>query len=304
MKRILLFTIASFIYLQGFSQGCSDAGFCSLGALKEVGQENAQYKNHIDFGLNYGLGEANTSTINPYVQYGRNLGNSFSILGKLTGTYASGFLGSKFNVGDFYAVGNYNLKSSRNNWNFIGGLKVPLTTANDKNSNGKPLPLDYQSSIGTFDLILGSNYIYKNSLEVDAALQAPLAQHNKSTFFTDEYTDERINKFTSTNNFRRRADVLLRIGYYIKLATGVTVKPNLLGIYHLGKDTFEDRTGNDVIISGSEGFTLNGGFVLSKTFRKSSRLELIAATPFAVRKVRPDGLTREFAVNIQYSIPF
>ena len=135
-------------------------------------------------------------------------------------------------------------------------------------------------------------------------VQVPVIQVNKNTFFPDEYTDMRVNNFAPTNKFRRKSDALLRVGYYIPLGSSVMIKPNLLAIYHFGEDRYENRFGAVTSIKNSGGLTLNGGFILTKQFKNANHLELIAATPFIVRTVRPDGLTREAAFSLQYSISF
>ncbi|MBB3054319.1 hypothetical protein [Mucilaginibacter gotjawali] len=309
MKALLILTIIIAMSLGGYAQGCSDAGFCSLGVLKNHIEDSVtvnQKRHAIDFGVNYGLGEQNTSTINTYLQYQVNFNSRFSFQSKITATYATGFLGSTFDVGDVYGTINYAPKiNSANSLNFIGGVKIPLSSGNDKNAAGKPLPLDYQASIGTYDAIGGVNYIVNRKWEFDAAVQVPVIQENKSTYFPEEYTDPRALRFAPTNDFRRKSDLLGRIGYYFYLPqSAITLKPSLSGIYHVGTDTYENRFGDRVFIEGSQGFTLNGSIVATKTFKNANRFEIVAGTPFIVRKVRPDGLTRSGVINFQYTIAF
>ncbi|AYL98842.1 hypothetical protein [Mucilaginibacter celer] len=310
MKYVYVCLLALTISLNGLAQGCSDAGFCSLGSLKNHLEDDsltAKVKRQsIALGVNYGLGEQKTSTVNAYAEYQVKFNNRLGFQSKITGTYATGFLGSTFNIGDVYATLNYAPKiSGPNNLNFVGGIKVPVTYGNAKNSDGKPLPLDYQASIGTYDAIGGINYIVNRKWEFDAALQVPVIQVNKSTWFPDEYTDSRALEFPPTNNFRRKSDVLGRVGYYIYLPkSSITLKPSLSGIYHVGNDTFENRFGQKTFIDGSRGLTLNGSIVATKQFKNGNRFEVVAGTPFIVRKERPDGLTRSAVVNFQYTIAF
>jgi hypothetical protein len=306
IKQLFLsFFLVAAVSSAVFSQGCSDAGFCSLGALKNV-PGGSQPKRMLDIGFNFGYGEQKTLTYNPYIQYGVVINERLTIQGKLTSTYASGFLGNKFNLGDLYGVitympANYPNSSLR----FIGGIKIPLTSANDKNAAGLALPLDYQSSIGTYDIIGGINYIYGSHLEIDAALQIPVIQNNKSSFFPDNFPpDSRLNNFPPTNQFRRQPDVLFRLGYYINLPASITLKPNLLAIYHTGNDSYLNRAGTRVALINSQGLTLNQGINLTKKFNNNNRLEVIAAMPVIGRKLRPDGLTRKWVLNLQYSIAF
>lgn len=304
MKYLYLLTLTVLISLNAFAQGCSDAGFCSLGVLKNNVSDSARHS--LSFGLNYGLGEQKTSTVNPYIEYNVKLGTHFSFQSKVTGTYASGFLGSIFDIGDLYGTFNYApTATGDNSINFIGGVKIPITAGNDKNSEGRPLPLDYQASIGTYDAIGGVNYIVNRTWEFDAAVQIPVVQKNKSTYFPDEYTDPRALEFAPTNNFRRKSDLLGRVGYYIQFPqSSITVKPSLSVIYHLGNDSYENRFGARTIINNSDGLTLNGSIVGTKRFKNFNQFEVVIGTPFIVRKVRPDGLTRSGVINVQYTIAF
>ncbi len=288
-----------------FSQGCSDAGFCSLGVLKNSATTTGKL-NSFSIGVNYGAGEQNTSTINPYLEYTRKINEHLSLQTRITAAYASGFLGNNFNLGDVFVFGSYIAKPKAiNKFTFLGGIKIPFTTANDKNDNGKPLPLDYQSSLGTYDLIAGINYIIRQKWEFNGGVQIPMIQNNKNSFFPDEYADPKANNFWPTNNFERKSDALARIGYYIHFKkTSITLKPNILTIYHLGKDSYEDRFGRRISIDGSDQLTINAGIIASKRFNNDHQLELAVAAPFVARDARPDGLTRSAVFNLQYSFVF
>jgi hypothetical protein len=304
-RKIYLLILLAFCSIHAFAQGCSDAGFCSLGALKNVTGSDGP-KHMLDIGFNFGYGEQKTLTYNPYLQYGVTLNEHWFVQGKLTSTYAKGFLGNKFDVGDVYGVVTYKpTTNAKSDIHLVGGIKIPLTTANDKNADGLPLPLDYQSSIGTYDIIAGVNYIFHKYLEADAALQVPVIQNNKSTFFQSLYPNEpRIIYFPSTNKFERRPDVLFRLGYYINLPAAITIKPNLLAIYHMGQDSYEDQQGVRTVLIGTKGLTLNEGVTLTKRFKNNNSLELITAMPIKGRQVRADGLTRKWILNVLYSVVF
>jgi hypothetical protein len=306
MIKNLCFAIILIAFsFNAFSQGCSDAGFCSLGALKNV-SIGIQPKHIIDFGFSFGYGEQKTLTYNPYLQYGVALNDNWFIQGKLTSTYAKGFLGDKFDLGDIYGVVTYKPTTDENNAiHLVGGIKIPLTTSNDKNANGLSLPLDYQSSIGTYDIIGGINYVFHKHIEADLALQLPIIQNNKSTFSPNIYpADSRLSNFPPTTNFERKPDLLFRLGVYINLPAAITLKPNLLAIYHLGQDTFENPQGVRNQLIGTKGLTINEGITITKQFKNNNRLELITAMPIKGRQVRADGLTRKWVLNLQYSIAF
>lgn len=305
MKISIAILVTVSFSMASYAQGCSDAGFCSLGILKS-NLPSANKRNSLAIGVNYGAGEQNTSTINPYLEYGVKANARFSFQAKITSTYATGFLGSTFNVGDLYGFASYTPSSQkRNRLSILSGIKVPLSRANDKNEEGKPLPLDYQSSVGTFDIIEGISYTVNDKWVFNAGVQIPVIQRNRNTFFPDEFADGRINKFLPTNNFRRKSDAMFRLGRYVSLKqASIKLEPNILAIYHLGKDSYENRLGKRESIAGSDGLTMNAGVIATKTFKTGSQLEAIAAAPFIVRDARPDGLTRRLVLNLQYRFHF
>jgi hypothetical protein len=198
-------------------------------------------------------------------------------------------------------IGNYAFSEYRNKqWQAILGLKLPLSKSNDK-INGYSIPLDYQASLGTFDVFIGTNFKYNNWI-FNAVLQLPIYQLNKNSYFK-EFSG--TNDFPTTNLFIRKPDLLFKSSYNIKPRnTKLNFQPNLLFVYHLGEDTFENIYSIRQNISGSQGLTINGNLVSTYMFNEKNSIELSMATPFLVRDIRPDGLTRKFVININYKIKF
>jgi hypothetical protein len=298
MKKILLvFGLVLSNYI--FSQGCSDAGICSINHGFQT--EGEQFKNTIEFAAIYSLGEADVSYFSPYISYTKRFNDKFSFTAKVTFSTANGSFGTRSQFGDAFLIGNYNFKEkNKKQWGVLTGFKLPFTASNLK-INGYSLPLDYQSSLGTVDLFLGTNLHYKK-WDFNAALQIPVVNLNKNSYFS-EYSG--TTDFPSTNLFERKSDALIRATYSVKTANKkFTFKPNVLFIYHLGEDSFENIFGQRENIQGSDGLTINGNLITSYNLTKQSRLELSLATPFEVRDVRPDGLTRSFVLGLQYQYSF
>ena len=297
MKKILfvILVLGSFTMQ---AQGCSDAGFCSVG--NTFTDELNTTKNQLDFGTIIGGGEADIFYISPYVTYTRNLTESFSMSAKVTYSQASGDFGTRGQFGDAFLTGNYTFKAKNaTTWSTLLGFKFPFTTSNAK-INDISLPLDYQASLGTFDLIAGVGLKYKKWF-FNTALQLPVFNNNKNSYF-DEYSAS--NDFSSTNLFERKPDVLFRTTYTINTNKKFTFKPNLLFIYHLGEDSYENIFGNRTTIENSDGLTLNGNLITSYAISQNRSIELTLATPFAVREERPDGLTRSFTAGLIYKYAF
>ncbi len=81
-------------------------------------------------------------------------------------------------------------------------------------------------------------------------------------------------------------------------------KPNVLFLYHLGEDRYENTLGNRQNIDGSDGLTINGNLISAYQINKTDSIELSLVTPFVVRTIRPDGLTRSFTAALIYKVAF
>ncbi|MEC4004547.1 hypothetical protein OX283_007750 [Flavobacterium sp. SUN052] len=297
MKKLLLFVIIVLFSNSILAQGCSDAGICSIGHAFQADEKI--FKNNIEVATIFGAGEADVKYFSPTISYTRRFSDKFSLSSKVTFSTADGSFGTRGSFGDAFLIGNYTFKEkNKKQWSALLGWKFPFTSSNKK-INGYSLPLDYQSSLGTFDLFLGTNFKYRN-WDFNGAIQIPVFNNNKNSYFKEfSGTDD----FPSTNLFKRKSDVLTRATYSIK-AKKFVFKPNVLFIYHLGEDSYETIFGKRESISGSDGLTINGNLISTYNFNKQNSLELSLATPFVVRTIRPDGLTRSAVLGLIYHYSF
>ncbi|WP_240976718.1 hypothetical protein [Flavobacterium rivulicola] len=299
MKKIVFISWISIIGCSTvYAQGCSDAGVCSIG--NSFDKENSN-KNLIETGSIYGVGEADVTYISSYVTYSRAFGEKWALSAKFTYSVADGSFGQRGQFGDAYLISNYKFaEKDQKQWSILSGFKFPFTTANAK-INGYSLPLDYQASLGTFDLILAANYKY-SQWDFNFGFQIPVFNNNKNSYFA-EYSG--TDDFPSTNLFERKSDALFRTTYtYQTPNKKFTFKPNMLFLYHLGEDSYENIFSQRETIKGSDGLTINGNLITSYTLNSKSSLELSLATPFVVRDIRPDGLTRAFTAGLIYKVSF
>jgi hypothetical protein len=299
MKKIIVFLCLFGFFNSSFAQGCSDAGICSVGHAFQAQEKTL--KNQIEVAPIFGIGETYITYFSPSVTYTRILSDKLALSTKVTFSSATGDFGTRAAFGDGYLIGNYTFKEKNNKqWSALMGWKFPFTSANLK-INGYSLPMDYQASLGTFDLFLGTNFRYKK-FDFNTAVQIPVFNINRNSYVKEfSGTDE----FLTTNLFERQPDALFRTTYTWQTKTQkFTFKPNLLFIYHLGEDSFENIFGQRQTIEGSDGLTINGNLVSIYHLNKKNSIELSVASPFVVREVRPDGLTRGFVASVHYKIAF
>jgi hypothetical protein len=300
MKKLFLSATLVFIgttFMQ--AQGCSDAGICSIGNSFVTEKST---KNLIELGAVYGVGENDVTSVTGYITYSHEFTSSFAMSFKTTYFSASGNGVSNSQLGDGYLIGNYKFaQKDQNQWSALMGLKIPFSSADGK-SNGIVLPMEYQASLGTYDLIVGTNYRMKQ-WDFNAGLQLPISNQNKNTYIEANPTSDK--SFNSTNQFERKPDALFRTMYTYQTSDKKwSIKPNVLFIYHLGEDKFEDLMGIKQTIKDSDGLTINGNLITAYQLNTNNSLELSLATPFMVRKERPDGLTRAFTAGLTYKMSF
>lgn len=302
MKKLIITLSLSlgFLTTTTYAQGCSDAGFCTMNSFKPNENQNEKTNNNqIKMGIFTGMADHEISVFGNYIEYNRALNEKFGLDVKITTLAQSGNSISTFGLSDLFVNANYainpNLKATL-------GTKIPLSNGN-KFKNNLPLPMDYQSSLGTFDLVFGLGYQIKK-WQIATAVQIPLTQ-NENQFFASFYFDNpSINVFQSTNQFKRSADALIRISYPFEINNKLKLTPSLLPIYHLANDKFTNQLNIQEEITGSRGLTLNGNIYLDYELNSTSSLQLNIATPFIIRDARPDGLTRSFIANLEYKYKF
>ena len=281
-------------------QGCSDAGFCTLGSFKPGGLDsNSRFRNQFKIGVSYGSADHSISIFGTHLEYQRVLTKKLVFNGKLSSLSQSGNGISTFGFSDLFLNIDYPI-------NEIGkltvGFKLPLNDGSKLRDN-LPLPMDYQSSLGTLDFLLGISREL-NKIHLALAFQLPLSQ-NQNEFIAEDYpAGSSLKQFQTTNQFVRRGDMMLRVAYPLRINYKFKITPGLLPIIHLGKDLYTDKQGIERAIDGSQGLTLNGTVHIDYEIHGIHSLQLNAGAPFVVRKERPDGLTRSFIAALEYRRKF
>jgi len=303
---VFVFTII-ILESQTDAQGCSDAGVCTLHSIKnnaEGHEPKDGKKNDLSIGFAYGIGERSTNNYTGYLEYTRSIAQRTSVTGKLGYSFINGELANTNGLTDLFLSLNHAFDVNKK-WqkSFVVGIKLPFDGA-DIVENGIHLPMPYQTSLGTTDLVLAINY-NRRSFGATLALQQPLKAINKNKFLPGDYPDEPLTlNYWPTNEFERKADVVGRVSYSFKTGERFSIRPSLLGIYHLANDSYVDDAKNRRSLYNSLGLTLNGNVFVDYHLKNGNGFELSVGTPFIVRDQRPDGLTRSFVASLEYQFSF
>ncbi|MGK9369216.1 hypothetical protein ACSSWA_09945 [Melioribacter sp. Ez-97] len=300
--KIFFLISALFLWLSSHSsgQGCSDAGACTINGLKPHGQESANsINNQFNIGGFFGVADNSVNVYGNYLEYNRRITDKYGLDIKISAIAQNGNGISRRGLSDIFLNLNY---FAADRFVISAGAKIPLSDANGK-LDGLSLPMDYQPTLGTFDLIIGAAYaIY--DVRIAAAIQQPLSQ-NGNEFISGNYPENSaLRNFQTTNKYKRSGDLLLRISYPITLYQNLTITPSILPIYHLANDKYTDEYEIENEIIGSRGLTLNGNIYLDYKLNEGNGIQFNIGVPFIVRDSRPDGLTRSFIATLEYKITF
>lgn len=299
---------AQFVY----SQGCSDAGLCSIDGGHSPMDTTAE-KSNINLSLSNSIGIGDNSVLinstGVSISY---RADDFTLSAGVPFVITSGDLGSTSGLGDVLLTLGTNLYSDDDiSWNATFGGKIATNNADLKNSDGLPMPMVNQTSQGTNDLIFLTS-LRSGSWQLTTGVQTPM-NRNENSFDNDisnirldgQYKDyyNEISEYEPSNKFKRGSDIMLKLEKFFELNEDLKLMGGVLPVYRLSNSVYEERrTGNDIEINDSDGLTIN--IIGSMDYRVSdvSSFKLNLGFPVLTRTVRADGLTRALVATISYSV--
>ena len=304
LKRIFFVTITCLSVFQSIAQGCSDAGFCTMGAMKP----DQPYNKKLEFKLrtmelSFYRG---TTTLTPIVyvttvdlNFSLNRRNTLQV--KLPFQFVEGRLASTSSLGDISLCLTRNLFSSdRYDINLSVGGKIPTNSSN-KSTQGLPLPMYYQTSLGTYDAIAGLSIVSRNWLFA-TGIQVPLNQ-NSNEFVWSPWDDtaekDYVRQYALAKDLKRGIDVMLRVERNFRLSR-FNFSIGLLPIYRVTRDEFTNSRGQRIVTDQAMGLALSGIVTGGYSFNTQSGLRLLLGHKIVQRELNPDGLTREFVSSLTY----
>jgi hypothetical protein len=302
---LLLLSFLAPVFLR--AQGCSDAGVCTAGPLGDVHFTTADSlrpsmpaKHFTRLTGSYAIGERGTTIVQSIAEVGLT-GPLFGVQLRVPYMAAFGDLGSNSGVGDPVVTLNFPFAvGTRTRMEVFGGVKFAANRANASVDN-KPLPMPYQTSLGTTDLLAGVQYRH-GRITAALAYQYVWLDRNENIFHPDRW----MGNMDASGYFlpaARQDDAVARLHYAIPAGRFV-VQPGLLAIYHMREDV--RMTGSLIMprmdfgpvpVEGSAGLTLNLTADARYMINDRWSLDLSWGSPLIVRKERPDGLTRFFVLN-------
>ncbi len=308
MKYFLFFLI-SLWFFSASAQGCSDAGFCTMGAMKP----DQNYNKRIDFKLRsisiqYYRGKTTLSPVIDAITLDAVIavGELSSIQFKVPYQRVEGDLGSVEGWGDISLSFTRRL-IAKDQFSISGTLggKIPTNKSRATDSEGLALPMYYQTSLGSYDVVAGLSLLSKKWL-VAVGYQQALTR-NENDFNYGEWVTwqdkEYLGGYDVGIGLLRGIDLMLRLERNFRFVN-YSFNLGVLPIYRITPDKGIIRARDDGGSMQTTGLALSalGGF--SYFFDVNNTVRLIYGHKITDREANPDGLTRDWVFNLTYEIRF
>lgn len=291
------------------AQGCSDAGFCTMGAMKP----DQPFNKKIDLRLrsmeiSFYRG---TTSLTPRIfvatadlNFSLTRKTSFQV--KIPYQSVTGTLGTTGGLGDIslcftrviYSSDQFDLNLS------VGG-KLPSNKSNLE-EDGFPLPMYYQTSLGTYDFITGISLITSKWL-LATGIQHPFNRNNNEFLWSrwagSDQSPEYIRRYAPANKLRRGTDVMLRVERNFRFSR-INFSLGLLPIYRITNDEIENGAGERIKPDAAKGLALSGIVTFGYQFNVRSGIKLLGGHKIVQRDHNPDGLSREMVTTLSYFYRF
>lgn len=306
--RTLFFSLLMLLSLHLMAQGCSDAGFCTMGAMRpdqHKSQHLSMKINALEFTQHLSNTKFGDYILSYILDVELHLHTKTRLHFKLPYTFVFNQMPSVNGIGDI-SLSVTHLFLEKNDWQIAGtfGGKIP-TNGNNLSHEGRPLPSYYQTSLGTYDIVLGGAINYKSWLFA-VGYQQPLNRTKneflKPAFEGSEYAEEAQN-YANSRQLLRSPDIMMRLEKNFRIGRFST-HIGLLPIYRLKNDEFMNAQNISTVITESNGLTLNALLGVDYRFSTKSAFKVLFGQKLITRERNPDGLGRENVLNMGYEIRF
>jgi hypothetical protein len=299
-----------------WAQGCSDAGFCTMGAMRP----DQSYSKRIvpklrSLEVNFYRGK---SLLTPIIYVatldatiGLNDRNYVQI--KLPYQYTSGSLGEVGGMGDIsLSFTHLILETTSGSLSGTLGGKIPMGDGNETVSNrftgneAAPIHMYYQPSQGSFDLVGGLSWVNERWLFA-TGIQIPLNRNENQFLWADfpDYPDrEYLESYDTGPELLRGTDVMMRVERNFRF-TNFNFSLGLLPIYRITRDnSINPDTGLREDRDGTTGLALSALASFGYQFDVNSSIKIIHGHRLTDRDFNPDGLTRKSVWSTSYIYKF
>jgi len=293
-----------------FSQGCSDSGFCTMGALKPdqpFSRKLTIRLNSIELTQHLGHTKYGDWIHATFLDAVVGVGNK-TILQVRLPAYAiiEGNMPTTRGWGDLFFNASRRVRATEKYQVFVSlGTKIYTSRPDKESSNGQPMPMYQQTSYGSNDINTGVSLISRQWM-VAVGYQRALNQiKNEFTHsaWAGDPLQEAVKPYDASAGLQRGDDLMFRVERNFRLSR-FNFFVGSLNLWRVTKDQTLDFDGNLKPVSGSEGLASN--LLVGAGYQFNTRMGVRLLTSFKLkeRDANPDGLSRDFIAQLAYLVRF
>lgn len=318
MKYYFFFIFSGLALGNLAAQGCSDAGFCTMGAMKPDQHYNRRIQiklRSIELTHYAGFTRFDDIIYNYVADVNIGISSKTTVQVKVPYVYVDGALANTKGIGDVSLSLTQNLiNTDIYQVNFTVGSKVPTGDVNIDNAEGQSLPMYNQTGLGTYDAIAGLSFITSKWL-LATGIQRPFGEIESRFVWMDWLGDpleQKALEYTQARSLRRGTDMMFRVERNFRF-TNFNFSTGLLPIYRLTNDVISvpevDENGDifeyhDKVVDGSKGLALTWLVSAGYQFNTRFGVKVINGFRLVQRNKNPDGLSRKMVNNVSFVYKF
>lgn len=315
LSVVLVIFLYAFLPSSALGQGCSDAGLCTMGSLKPNQFFDSKLKfrlNSIELSQTVGITPIQDRIYTTALDLNFIYGSRWNFQLKLPYQVVNGKLGDTQDFGDVsFSISRNIFNNEKVQIDFTLGGKIATGNANQLQIDERPLPLFYQSSLGSNDIIFGGTIRSRNWMFA-AGYQQPLnATSNRfmPEMWSDTDKSQEAQLYFANNQFLRGTDLMMRVERNVRFSR-LNIFAGLLSIYRITPDRVmmeHNGTMENVAITSSQGFVFTAMAGFGYQFSTNSGIRFVAGKKDLnqfTRSAHIDGLARNWIYSFSYVFRF
>ena len=239
---------------------------------------------------------------------------------KLPYQWTTGNFGGAAGIGDISISATHNIHRFKNfELNATVGMKIPSNKSDLKSDGSKVpgsenlvLPMYYQVSLGSWDVIVGASLINEKWLFAAGYQNALTANNNTfkwgdwDPIYQNGDAVEYVHAYDRATKLKRGSDIMLRVERNFRFAR-YSFNIGLLPIYRITPDQIIDSPtgeGEYIDVAGTTGLALSALGGIGYNFNINNAIKFTYGQKLMQRDVNPDGLTRHNVMIVAYLFRF
>lgn len=312
MTRIIpfLFIFTILQVSQAYAQGCSDSGFCTMGAFKPDQPYLKKFNirlNSIELTQHLGHTKYGDWIHATFLDATVNFFERTSLQVRLPAyTIVEGNMPTTRGWGDlFFNVTHAVLIKDNYTLNLTAGAKIYTSLPIKASEEGNPMPFYQQTTYGSNDLSVGGSLVTQKWI---FALGYQHALNQTVNAFTHEAwagnnLENVVIVYDPSAGLKRGDDIMVRVERNFRLSR-FNFYAGALGLWRITPDRTLNQLGELSNVPGSTGLALNVVSGAGYQFNRHMGVRLLLAVKVKEREANPDGLSRDFVSQVAYIVRF